>query len=167
MNLEEQEQHTYEESDDVMATSNTQANNVNVQSEETSTGRVRKRKRRVDSTTDGFSTAITKLGESLEKMASKLNRGVEREDEHDKKRSLVTSEINKMQSFTRSEKFKLMTIIRDDPERVNIFWDLQEEDREAFAKWVLEGWKILVIKCVVLEEKSVVKRLLCMNLFDD
>ena len=72
-------------------------------------------------------------------MASKLNRGVEREDEHDKKRSLVTSEINKMQSFTRSEKFKLMTMIRDDPERVNIFWDLQEADREAFAKWVLEG----------------------------
>ena len=139
VNLEEQEQHTYEESDDVMATSNTQANNVNVQSEETSTGRARKRKRRVDSTTDGFSTAITKLGESLEKMASKLNRGVEREDEHDKKRSLVTSEINKMQSFTRSEKFKLMTMIRDDPERVNIFWDLQEADREAFAKWVLEG----------------------------
>ncbi|KAL6573569.1 hypothetical protein OROHE_002033 [Orobanche hederae] len=80
--------------------------------------------------TDGFSTAVIQLGESLEKMASKLNRGVEREDELDKKRSLITSEINKMSSFTQSEKFKVITIIRDDSEKVNMFWDFQGTDTE-------------------------------------
>ena len=104
----------------------------------TSIGRARKRKRRVDPMIDGFSTAVAKHGESLEKTASKLNRGAEREDVLDKKRSLLTSEISKMQFFIRSEKFKVTSMIRDDPEKVNMFWDLQEVDREEFAKWVLE-----------------------------
>lgn len=133
VNMEDQEQHMYEESGDVMATSHIQGVN-----EETSSRRGRKRKRRVDPMADGFGNAVTKLGDSLEKMANKFNKDIEREEELDKKRSLITSEISKMQSFTQSQKFKVISMIREDTERVNMFWDLQEADREAFVNWVLE-----------------------------
>ncbi|XP_024995266.1 uncharacterized protein At2g29880-like [Cynara cardunculus var. scolymus] len=134
---EDQTQHMNDEFDDVMATSNVQGENANMQSEETSTARRKKRKRRVDPMADRFSNAVTKLGETLEKMANKLTRGVEREDELDKKRSLFTSEISKMQTLAQREKFKAISLIRDDPEKVNTFWDLQEADWEAYVSWVL------------------------------
>ncbi|XP_024977604.1 uncharacterized protein At2g29880-like [Cynara cardunculus var. scolymus] len=137
MRIEDQTQHMNDESDDVMATSNVQGGNANMQSEETSTVRRKKRKRRVDPMADGFSNAVSKLGETLEKMVNKLNRGVEREDELDKKRSMITSEISKMQTLAQRVKFKANSLIRDDPEKVNTFWDLQEADREAYVDWVL------------------------------
>ncbi|KAI3748576.1 hypothetical protein L6452_11734 [Arctium lappa] len=138
VNIEDQEQHMHEELDDVMATSHIQGGNANMPSEETSSGRGRKRKRRVDPMADVFNSAVTKLGESLEKMANKLNKGIDREEELDKKRSLITSEVSKMQSFTQSQKFTVISKIREDPERVNMFWDLPEADREAFVKWILD-----------------------------
>ncbi|KVI01002.1 Mitochondrial carrier domain-containing protein [Cynara cardunculus var. scolymus] len=106
-----------DESDNVMATSNVQGGNANMQSEETSTARRKKRKRRVDPMADGFSNAVTKLGETLEKMANKLSRSVEREDELDNKRSMITPEILKMQTLAQREKFKAISLIRDDPEK--------------------------------------------------
>ncbi|XP_024964631.1 uncharacterized protein At2g29880-like [Cynara cardunculus var. scolymus] len=135
--IEDQTQHTNDESDDVMATSNVQGGNANMQSEETSSVRGKKRKRQVDPMDDGFSNAVTKLGATLEKMANKLNKGIEQEEELDKKRSIITSEISKMQTLAQPEKFKVISLIRDDPKKVNIFWDLQEADREAFVNWVL------------------------------
>ncbi|XP_024990505.1 uncharacterized protein At2g29880-like [Cynara cardunculus var. scolymus] len=65
---EDQTQDMNDKSDDVMATSNVQGGNANMQSEETSTARRKKRKRRVDPMADGFSNAVTKLGETLEKL---------------------------------------------------------------------------------------------------
>ncbi|XP_024968589.1 uncharacterized protein At2g29880-like [Cynara cardunculus var. scolymus] len=136
---EEQTQNLNDESDDVIATSNVQGGNANMQSEETSSTRRKKRKRQVDPMSDGFSNAVTKLGETLEKIANKLSRGVEREDEIDKKRSMITHEILKMQTLPQRDKYKAISLIRDDPEKVNTFWDFQEADRACYVDWVLNG----------------------------
>ncbi|KVI00790.1 EF-hand-like domain-containing protein [Cynara cardunculus var. scolymus] len=95
-----------------------------MQSEETSSAHGKKRKRRVDPMADGFSNAVTKLGATLEKMANKLNKGIERE-ELDKKRSMIISEISKMQSLAQLEKFKVISLIRDDPKKCIITKELR------------------------------------------
>lgn len=105
----------YDEFDDAMETSNIQGDNANRRSEETSSGRGKKRKRRVDPVAEGFNNTVAKLGESLENMADKFNKGIEREEELDKKRLMITSEISKMQSLTKRDKFKVISMIRDDP----------------------------------------------------
>ncbi|CAI9287842.1 unnamed protein product [Lactuca saligna] len=76
--------------------------------------------------------------DTMGKIANTINKDIEREEELDKKRCMITCEISKMESLIRSEKFKAITKIREEDERVNIFWDLQETEREDYVKWVLE-----------------------------
>ncbi|XP_024990575.1 uncharacterized protein At2g29880-like [Cynara cardunculus var. scolymus] len=95
--IEDQTQYMNDESNGVMATSNIQGGNANMQFERTSSGRGKKRKRRVDPMADIFRNA----------------------------------------TLAQPEKFKVILMIRDDPEKVNMFWDLQKADREAYVNWVL------------------------------
>ena len=51
----------------------------------------------------------------------------------------IPHEILKMNSLTQLEKFKALTKIRGDPIHVQNFWQLEEGDREAWMKYILEG----------------------------
>lgn len=136
--VEEQTRHLGDDSDNIVTSSHVPPCNENMQFEETSSAYNDKKKARVDVMTEGFSDAFTCLVDTMKKIANKVDRDVKREEELDKKRSMITCEISKMQLLTQSEKFKAITRIRENPEKVNIFWELQEMDRGAFVKWVLE-----------------------------
>ncbi|KAI3679700.1 hypothetical protein L2E82_51101 [Cichorium intybus] len=136
--LEEQTRHLGDDSDNIVTSSHIPPCNENMQFEETSSAYNDNKKARVDVMTEGFSDAFTCLVDTMKKIANKVDRDVKREEELDKKRSMITCEISKMQLLTQSEKFKAITRIRENPEKVKIFWELQEMDRGAFVKWVLE-----------------------------
>ncbi|XP_023760466.1 uncharacterized protein At2g29880 isoform X1 [Lactuca sativa] len=137
-NIEEQTQHLGNDSNDMTSSHIPPMNVNNMQYEETSSVRNNKRKGRVDLMVKGFNDAVTCLADTMGKIANTINKDIEREEELDKKRCMITCEISKMESLIRSEKFKAITKIREEDERVNIFWDLQETEREDYVKWVLE-----------------------------
>ncbi|KAJ9561091.1 hypothetical protein OSB04_006251 [Centaurea solstitialis] len=94
-----------------------------------------KNKRKADPMVEAFQDAVKFLGEGLTKMSNKMT---EREEEFDKKRTMVTSEISKMESLTMMQKFKAGEKIRDDIEKVKVFCDLNDADRVQYVKYILE-----------------------------
>ncbi|KAI3505277.1 hypothetical protein L1887_27315 [Cichorium endivia] len=132
--IKEQTQHLDDDSDDIVASTQTPSNNDNVQSQETQTStRNKKRKAREDPMVKGFNDAVA----CLERISNKISKGVEREEDLDNKRTTISSEISKMQTLTQVEKFKAIRKMGDD-KLVNTFWNVQESEREIFIKWVLE-----------------------------
>ena len=73
----------------------------------------------------------------LKKISKKINKRVERENHLDNKRQKISSEIAKMQSLTRSEKFKAIRKSRDDT-LVIAFWNVEETASEYFIYRILQ-----------------------------
>ncbi|KAI3789770.1 hypothetical protein L2E82_02574 [Cichorium intybus] len=98
--IEEQTQHLDDDSDDIVASTQTPSNNDKVQSQETQTSkRNKKRKAREDPMVKGFNDAVA----CLEKISNKISKGVEREEDIDNKRATISYEISKMQTLTQVE----------------------------------------------------------------
>ncbi|KAJ9536222.1 hypothetical protein OSB04_un000608 [Centaurea solstitialis] len=86
---------------------------------------------------DGFNSTVTKLEASLEKMTNKQHNGTEQEKELDKKYSIIILRF-KMRSLTQLQKFNIISMIKEDTERMNMFWNLEEVDGEAFCEVDME-----------------------------
>lgn len=128
-NVEEEAQ----ESDDDL-------NNVsNVQVEENSSSPNRKRKDRVDHLGEGLNDVVNVLCDTIHKAATTMSRDVDFQVDLRKKKTMITSEIMKMQSLTQPRKFKAIKKIRSESEYVEIYWDLDEEYREDWVTYILEG----------------------------
>ncbi|PWA91028.1 myb/SANT-like domain, Harbinger transposase-derived nuclease domain protein [Artemisia annua] len=106
--------------------------------EEPSSVRSRKEKSRVDPMVDVLSEACNILGDHLYKAATKMSREVELEEAFEKKVDMVISELSKMKSLSRMERFKAIDIITSNPRHVKIFWGLIDEEREAWVRYKLQ-----------------------------
>lgn len=120
-----------DDTDDIVESSQIPRSHTCVQQEETSKNKNKKRKSREDPMIEVFKDAVKEL-------SSKISKGVDREEEFDKRRSMITSEISNMQSLTRLEIFKACEKIRNDVEKVKMFWDLKDADKEHYVRYILE-----------------------------
>ena len=92
----------------------------------------------MDPMVDVLSEACNILGDHLYKAATKMSREVELEEAFEKKVDMVISELSKMKSLSRMERFKAIDIITSNPRHVKIFWGLIDEEREAWVRYKLQ-----------------------------
>ncbi|KAL7583409.1 uncharacterized protein At2g29880-like [Lactuca sativa] len=125
VNLEEELQ----ESDDDILESEEISHNTTVQNEETSPSvRSNKRKRHAD---DVFNNAVGLITESLKEISKDLSQGIKFDMKINELSEKIPLEILKMSSLSQVEKFKTLTKIKSDAINVQIFWQIEEGDREV------------------------------------
>ncbi|XP_076958381.1 uncharacterized protein LOC143634097 [Bidens hawaiensis] len=119
--------------------SHNEGTNASVQVEEISSGRGKKRKRasQANSLFQNFNDAVVLFGDRLKETSTELSEGIKYELEKEKKTTMITSEIKKMTSLSQLEKFKAIEEIKSDYNRVSTFWDLGEEEREDWVRFLL------------------------------
>ncbi|KAI3708695.1 hypothetical protein L2E82_38050 [Cichorium intybus] len=133
VNLEEEIQG----SDDGFLDSEEVSRNTSVHHEATSQSvRSKKRKTRSD---DGFNNAVGLITESLKEISKDLSQGIKLDIKINELSEKIPPKILKMTSLSQLEKFKALTKIRSDPINVQNFWEIEEGDREAWVKYILEG----------------------------
>ncbi|KAI3496549.1 hypothetical protein L1887_38914 [Cichorium endivia] len=133
VNLEEEIQG----SDDGFLDSEEVSRNASVHHEATSqSGRSKKRKTRSD---DGFNNAVGLITESLKEISKDLSQGIKLDMKINELSEKIPPKILEMTSLSQLEKFKALTKIRSDPINVQNFWEIEEGDREAWVKYILEG----------------------------
>jgi len=128
---------TQESDDDILDSDIAASRNTNLQHDETSPSVIsRKRKSRSD---DGFNNAVGLITESLKEISKDLSQGIKFDMKINELSEKIPPEILKMTSLTQIEKFKALTKIRSDPVHVQNFWQLEEDNREAWVKYILEA----------------------------
>ncbi|KAI3509347.1 hypothetical protein L1887_24560 [Cichorium endivia] len=132
VNLEEEIQG----SDDGFLDSEEVSRNTNVHHEATSHSvRSKKRKTRSD---DGFNNAVGLITESLKEISKDLSQGIQLDMKINELSEKILPKILEMTSLSQLGKFKALTKIRSDPINVQNFWEIEEGDREAWVKYILE-----------------------------
>ncbi|KAJ9538564.1 hypothetical protein OSB04_031297 [Centaurea solstitialis] len=133
VNVEE----TQESDDDLLDSNNAASRNINLQNDETSPSvGSRKRKSRSD---DGFNNAIGLITESLKEVSKDLSQGIKFDMKINELSEKIPPEIFKMTSLSQNEKFKALTKIRGDSVNIQNFWQMEEDHREAWVKYILES----------------------------
>lgn len=138
VNKEEQNQ----DSDDVfgegMEDSHDVGTNASVQVEDISSGRGKKRKSHGHNTLlETFNNAVILFGDRIKESSAELSEAIKLEVELEKKTSMITSELSKMTSLSQVERFKAIKKIKDDPNSVKTFWDLEEHERESWVGFIM------------------------------
>ncbi|KAJ9542050.1 hypothetical protein OSB04_028556 [Centaurea solstitialis] len=132
VNVEE----TQESDDDLLDSDNAASRNTNLQNDEASPSVIsRKRKSRSD---DGFNNAVGLITESLKEISKDLSQGIKFDMKINEMSDKIPSEIFKLTSLTQTEKFKALTKIRGDSVNLQNFWQMGEEHREAWVKYIVE-----------------------------
>jgi len=113
-----------------------------MRSEEGSSWGSKKRKNRVETLVDGMHSATLLLGEKFENALKDMVEMVRMEMEKDiqNKTSKVNSELVKMQSLSRVERFTAVQKITSEPNNVLIFWSLDASEREHWVRFILQSW---------------------------
>ncbi|CAI9300992.1 unnamed protein product [Lactuca saligna] len=133
VNLEEETQ----DSDDDFLDSEEVSRTTAVQHDETSPSvRSKKRKNRSD---EGFNKAVGLITETLKEISKDLSEGIKFDMKINELSEKIPPAILKMNSISQLEKFKALTKIRSDPINVQKFWEIEEGNREAWIKYILEG----------------------------
>ena len=131
------EEETQESDDDFLDSDNAASRNTNLQHDETSPSVIsRKKKSRSD---DGFNNAVGLITESLKEISKDLSQGIKFDMKINELSEKIPPEILKMTSLTQIENFKALTKIRSDPVHVQNFWQLEEHNKEAWVKHILEA----------------------------
>nr|KAJ0228616.1 hypothetical protein LSAT_V11C100011940 [Lactuca sativa] len=107
-----------------------------VQHDETSPS-VRSKKKKIEAT--GFNKAVGLIIESLKEISKDLSEGIKFDMKINELSEKIPPAILKTNSISQLEKFKALTKIRSDPINVQKFWEIEECDREAWVKYILEG----------------------------
>ncbi|KAJ9561870.1 hypothetical protein OSB04_007030 [Centaurea solstitialis] len=133
VNIEE----TQESDDDLLDSDNDHSHNTNLQNDETSPSVIsRNRKSRSD---DGFNNAVGLITESLKEISKDLSQGIKFDMKINELSEKIPSKIFKMTSLTQTEKFKALTKIRGDFVNIQNFWQMGEDHREAWVKYIVEN----------------------------
>ncbi|XP_076943005.1 uncharacterized protein LOC143613076 [Bidens hawaiensis] len=138
VNMEEEEEE-HQEDDDFGEHSYHEGTNASFQVEETSSDRGKKRKRtsQVDTLFKSFNDAVVLFGDRLKETSAELSEDIKFELDIKKKALMVTTELSTMTSLTQLERFRANDKIKDDPNRVMTCWTLDEEEREAWVRYLL------------------------------
>ncbi|KAJ9549302.1 hypothetical protein OSB04_021845 [Centaurea solstitialis] len=137
MEQEVNAEETQDSDDDFLDSDNAASRNTNLPHDEASPSVIsRKRKSRSD---DGFNNAVGLITESLKEISKDLSQGIKFDMKINELSDKIPPEIFKMASLTQSEKFKALTKIRGDPINVQNFWQVDENNREAWVKYILEN----------------------------
>ena len=105
-NVEEESQQLEDITDDPVDASHSTRTTTNVQSDEGSSARSKKRKSRFDPIVEGITNAATLLGKELREASATMNESIKAEVDLQNKTSLVSSEISKIQSMSNMGKFR-------------------------------------------------------------
>ncbi|KAJ9547036.1 hypothetical protein OSB04_019579 [Centaurea solstitialis] len=108
---------------------------------EEGSSRGRKRKNRVKTLVDGMHSAALLLGEKFENASKDMVEMVRMEMEKDiqNKTSMANSELVKMQSLSRVERFTAIEKITSESNNVLIFWSLDANEREDWVRFILRS----------------------------
>ncbi|XP_071709221.1 uncharacterized protein At2g29880-like [Rutidosis leptorrhynchoides] len=114
--------------------------NTNIQAKNVSSVRSKKRKRKdqTDPFVDGLHEVVNVLGNTISEAASTMSRDIDFQVDLKMKRAKITTDIFKMSSLTQEEKYQVMGKIRSDSDNVEAYWDLDEENREGWVKYMLK-----------------------------
>ncbi|KAJ9541612.1 hypothetical protein OSB04_028118 [Centaurea solstitialis] len=127
---------TQELDDDLLSSDYAISRNTNLQNDETSPNFISsKRKSRSDYV---FNNAVGLIAESLKEISKDLSKGIIFDMKINELSENIPSKIFKMNTLTQIEKFKALSKIRSDPINVYNFWQLEEGNREAWVKYILE-----------------------------
>ncbi|PWA59043.1 myb/SANT-like domain, Harbinger transposase-derived nuclease domain protein [Artemisia annua] len=138
VNIEEHEQNSNDAFDEEMEVSHNARTNMSGVGEISS---VRSRKRKsmgsVASLAEVVSEAAKLLGDRIKDSSTELSEGIKLEVGLQNKTNLITYEIQKIESLTKVEKFRAIRKIKSEPDSVLTFWDLKEDEREEWVRFML------------------------------
>ncbi|KAI3802726.1 hypothetical protein L1987_30867 [Smallanthus sonchifolius] len=111
-----------------------------VQVEETSSARTKKRKdmNKSSSMLKNFNDAVSLFADRLKESSKESSEGIKFEMDLERKKAMITNELSKMTSMTQFERFRAIKKIKNDQDSVITFWDLNEEEREDWVKFMLK-----------------------------
>ncbi|PWA58670.1 myb/SANT-like domain, Harbinger transposase-derived nuclease domain protein [Artemisia annua] len=138
VNNEEQGQNSDDALDEVMEGSHNARTNMSGV-EEISSVRSKKRKNMgsVASLAEVANNAAMLLGDRIKESSSEMSEGIKLEVDLKKKTSMITSELQKMKSLSKVERFRAIRKIKSEPDSVLTFWDLKEDEREEWVQFML------------------------------
>ncbi|PWA48827.1 myb/SANT-like domain, Harbinger transposase-derived nuclease domain protein [Artemisia annua] len=138
VNNEEQGQNSDDALDEAMEGSHNARTNMSGV-EEISSVRSKKRKNMgsVASLAEVANNAAMLLGDRIKESSSELSEGIKLEVDLKKKTSIITSELQKMKSLSKVERFRAIRKIKSEPDSVLTFWDLKEDEREEWVQFML------------------------------
>lgn len=139
VHIEEQEQYSDDSFDEAMEGSHTARTTTSVQVEDVSSVPSKKRKNTVhtNSLLENFNDAVILFGDRLKESSAELSEGIKLEVDLNKKTAMLTLELEKMTSLSQLERFKAIRKMKSDPDSVLTFWDLKEEEREDWVRFVM------------------------------
>ncbi|GKG05066.1 hypothetical protein Tco_0315453, partial [Tanacetum coccineum] len=135
VNTEEQEQQSDNDLDEAVEGSLDQRSNVSAQVEESPSVPSKKKKnmRHGKSLIESFNVAVALFGEDLKESSTQLSEGIKLDVDIKNKTSMLTFELEKMESLTQAERFKAIRKMQSDPDSVTTFWNLKEKEREDWV----------------------------------
>lgn len=102
---------------------------------------VRSRKRKsmgsIASLAEVVNEAVILLGDRIKDSSAEMSEGIKLEVELKNKTNLITSELQKIKSLTKVERFRAIRKIKSEPDSVLTFWDLKEDEREEWVRFML------------------------------
>ncbi|XP_076885892.1 uncharacterized protein LOC143535553 [Bidens hawaiensis] len=136
VNVEEQESRG---DDDLDEHNHNDGSNSSFQVEETSSGCTKKRIRMKQSHDflDAVNLFADRLKETSSALSAKMSEDIKFELDLKKKTMMLPSELSKMTSLTQLDRFRAVEKIKGD--NVMTFWSLDEEEREAWVRFLLSG----------------------------
>ncbi|GKE53487.1 ALP1-like protein, partial [Tanacetum coccineum] len=139
VNTEEQEQQSDNDLDEAVEGSLDQCSNVSAQVEESPSVPSKKKKnmRHGKSLIESFNAAVALFGENLKESSTQLSEGIKLDVDIKNKTSMLTFELEKMESLTQAERFKAIRKMQSDPDSVTTFWNLKEKEREDWVRFVM------------------------------
>ncbi|GJX90482.1 Myb/SANT-like domain, harbinger transposase-derived nuclease domain protein [Tanacetum coccineum] len=139
VNTEEQEQQSDNDLDEAVEGSLDQRSNVSAQVEESPSVPSKKKKnmRHGKSLIESFNAAVALFGENLKESSTQLSEGIKLDVDIKNKTSMLTFELEKMESLTQAERFKAIRKMQSDPDSVTTFWNLKEKEREDWVRFVM------------------------------
>ena len=139
VNIEEQEQDSDDSFNEAMEGSHTARGTTSVQVEECSSVPSKKRKStcQTSSMVENFNDAVMFFAQRLKESSAELSEGIKLEVDLNKKTAMLPLELEKMTSLSQLERFKAIRKMKRDPDSVLTFWDLKEEEREDWVRFVM------------------------------
>ncbi|GJY50596.1 hypothetical protein Tco_0441443 [Tanacetum coccineum] len=91
----------------------------------------------VSSLAEVVSEAAKLLGDRIKDSSAEMSEGIKLDVELKNKTNLITYALQKIESLTKVERFRAIRKIKSEPDSVLTFWDLKEDEREEWVRFML------------------------------
>ncbi|GJZ15059.1 hypothetical protein Tco_0550736 [Tanacetum coccineum] len=99
--------------------------------------RKRKSMGSVSSLAEVVSEAAKLLGDRIKDSSAEMSEGIKLDVQLKNKTNLITYALQKIESLTKVERFRAIRKIKSEPDSVLTFWDLKEDEREEWVRFML------------------------------